>query len=128
MLSWSAETTNRAVNLEAIASDDGSPGLPGGGELLAFTTATVSREPARIATTRDALVAVLGPEAMVEAAAVIGNFEMMNRIADGVGMPVGGGTRRRMEPLITSLGLDRFPHARPSGFAGPTGTAGSGPR
>jgi alkylhydroperoxidase family enzyme len=111
MLSWSAETTNRTVDLEAIAFDEVSPGLPGGDELLAFTTATVAREPGLIATARDALVAALGPEAMVDAAGVIGNFEMMNRIADGVGMPVGGGTRSRMEPLITSLGLDRFPHA-----------------
>jgi len=111
MLSWSAETTNRTVDLEAIASDDVSPGLPGGEELLAFTSATVSREPDRIVTTRDTLVAAVGPAAMVDAAAVIGNFEMMNRIADGVGMPVGRGTRTRMEPMITSLGLDRFPHA-----------------
>lgn len=111
MLSWSAETTSRTVDLEAIAFDEVSPGLPGGGELLSFTTATVAREPDRIAIARDALVTALGPEAMVDAAGVIGNFEMMNRIADGVGMPVGGGTRSRMESLITSLGLDRFPHA-----------------
>lgn len=111
MLSWSAETTNQTVDLEAIASDEVASGLPGGNELLAFATATVARLPDRIATARDALVAALGPEAMVDAAAVIGNFEMMNRIADGVGMPVGGGTRSRMDPLISSLGLDRFPHA-----------------
>jgi hypothetical protein len=46
----------------------------------------------------------------VRAAAVIGNFQMMNRVADATGMPVGTGSRGANAELIAELGLDRFDH------------------
>lgn len=109
MLSWSVEETNQQINLLPIADGRGDPLLPGGRELIGFVDATLSGN--RIAAARSAVVTALGAEAAVDAAAVTGNFEMMNRIADGVGMPVGTGTRKRMAPIIQQLGLDRFPHA-----------------
>ena len=41
---------------------------------------------------------------------VIGNYQMMNRVADGTGIPVGKGSRLRNADLITRLGLDRLDH------------------
>jgi hypothetical protein len=111
MLSWSSSETSRDIDLLAVTNDDRDPGLAGGRRLLAFATAILTGEPSDVAAARDAVAAALGPEAVVDAAAVVGNFEMMNRIADAVGMPVGRGTRTRMHPTITALGLDRFPHA-----------------
>jgi hypothetical protein len=109
MLSWSVEATGQQVNLTPIAGDGGDPLLPGGRELIDYVTAVLSGR--GVAEARDRVAANLGAPATVTAAAVTGNFEMMNRIADGVGMPVGGGTRRTMAQVIDDLHLDRYPHA-----------------
>lgn len=109
MLSWSIEQTNAHVELKAVTDRSVDPLLPGGIELLDFVDAVLAGR--GIEAARGAVVSRLGEEAAVDAAAVTGNFEMMNRIADGVGMPVGAGTRRRMAAVITDLGLDTFPHA-----------------
>ena len=109
MLSWSAEETNQEVDLLPIATGTGDPRLPGGTKLIEWVDAALSGS--GVSSTRDAVVAELGQEAAVDAASVIGNFEMMNRIADGVGMPVGAGTRKKMADVIELLGLDRYPHA-----------------
>ena len=109
MLSWSAEATNQAVDLVPIATGSGDPLLPGGSELIEYVTAILSGRD--IGAARHAVTAMLGATGAVDAAAVTGNFEMMNRIADAVGMPVGQGTRQRMATVIADLGLDRYPHA-----------------
>ncbi|MDJ0664742.1 MAG: hypothetical protein QNJ75_09290 [Acidimicrobiia bacterium] len=109
MLSWSCKETNQKVDLLPIASGTGDPLLPGGEALIGMVNATLAGS--GVADARDKVVAALGGEAAVDAAAVIGNFEMMNRIADGVGMPVGAGSRKRMADVIELLGLDQYPHA-----------------
>ena len=109
MLSWSTETTSQEVDLLPIATGSGDPLLPGGDELLELVNKTLAGKD--VAAARNAVVAKLGEAAAVDAASVIGNFEMMNRIADGVGMPVGAGTRKRMADVIELLGLDWYPHA-----------------
>lgn len=109
MLSSSIAATNAEVDLEAIADRTRDPMIPGGTELLNYVDSVLTGTD--IAAARAAVVAVLGNDAAVDAAGVMGNFEMMNRIADGVGMPVGTGTRKRMADIITNLELDRYPHA-----------------
>jgi hypothetical protein len=109
MLSSSIAATNAQVDLKAITDRTRDPLIPGGAELLDFVDAALTGSVA--ATARAAVAVALGNEAVVDAAGVMGNFEMMNRIADGVGMPVGAGTRQRMADIITDLELDRYPHA-----------------
>ena len=109
MLSWSIEATDAQVDLRAITNRAYDPLIPGGAELLDFVDAALTGSDTAAA--RAAIGTTLGNEAVVDAAGVMGNFEMMNRIADGVGMPVGAGRRRQMAEVIDDLGLDRFPHA-----------------
>ena len=109
MLSWSIEETKGQVNLIAISQRSVDPLVPGGRLLLDYVDAILSGR--GIGQTRTAVVEMLGTAAAVDAAAATGNFEMMNRISDGVGMPVGRGTRKRMRQIIDDLELDRFPHA-----------------
>ena len=52
---------------------------------------------------------------MVDAAAVIGNFERMNRIADGTGIPIDAPVEAATGDLREELDLDRFASARNSG-------------
>lgn len=109
MLSWSIEETNAQVELKAITDPALDPLIPGGKELLGYVDAVLGD--GDIAGSRASVISAMGQSAAVDAAAVIGNFEMMNRIADGVGMPVGAGTRKQQSQLIRDLRLDRFPHA-----------------
>jgi hypothetical protein len=83
--------------------------VEGSGELLGFVDATLEpdTDPAAARTT---LEARLGAAATVRAAAVIGNFEMMNRLADGIGVPVGRVTMEREAEMLEALGLDRIAH------------------
>jgi hypothetical protein len=54
------------------------------------------------------VIGALGGPALADAAGVIGTFEMMNRIAEGTGMPVGRDALASTEDLREALGLDRF--------------------
>jgi hypothetical protein len=110
MLSWSSEETNTPVNLMAVADPAVDPLIPGGVALLRFTDAVLERAPGQIALARGDLDDEVGRAGVVKAAGVIGNFQMMNRVADGMGMPVGQGSRIRHADLIEQLGLGRLDH------------------
>ena len=85
MLSWSRTEAGTPADLAAIAEGPGDAGLPFGGELVAFTDAVGGCDDVALADARDALRAAAGTAFMVDAAAVIANFEMMTRVADGTG-------------------------------------------
>ena len=85
MLSWSSTTASTPADLAAIAEGTGDGGLPNGRALIDFTNAVGGDDEAALAAARDALCAAAGEAFMVDAAAVIANFEMMTRVADGTG-------------------------------------------
>lgn len=111
MLRWSAETTRVPVDVRAVTDPSIDPLLPGGRELIGLVDASVDGGADDEGEAREAVRSVLGEPALVDAAAVIGNFQMMNRVADATGMPVGRGSRARSGALIEQLGLDRFDHS-----------------
>lgn len=88
MLRASADARGLAIDLDGIRSPLVDSGVPGGPELVAFTDAIVLRDDHELATARERLVVRLGPGAAMRAAAVAGNFEMMNRLLDAAGVPV----------------------------------------
>lgn len=108
MLSWSAEITQTPLDLRAVIDPAVDPLMPGGRAVLDLTDAVLrgSRSEEPVGCVRDQL----GERGLMHAVAVIGNFQMMNRVADGTGMPVSGGTRSRLAGLISELELDRFDH------------------
>ena len=109
MLRESATATLREVDLGALVDRRVDSLLPGGSGLLDLVDVTVSRVDDGGAA-RDRVRVELGAAALIDAAGVIGNFEMMNRIADATGMPVGRGARMANADLIATLGLERFDH------------------
>ena len=111
MLSWSASETGRDLDLGGLVDPSTDP-LPGHGgtELVAVGRAVMEREPD--ATHAERLAEVIGPLGAIQAAGVAANFEIMNRVVDAVGLPLGRGNRRMMAEEIALLGTDRFPHAR----------------
>lgn len=106
MLRESAAATGREVDLRAVTRPETDSKIPAGKQLLDLVDATVARHELAIAPAREWVLDELGGEALVDAAGVIGNFEMMNRIADATGIPVGRGARRAMADIIEDLGFE----------------------
>ncbi|MEL6983079.1 MAG: hypothetical protein AAFO29_11700 [Actinomycetota bacterium] len=108
MLRASSHTTGRPADLAAVVDPMRDSLLPAGFQLLAFTDAAVLRDPDEMPAARAALHEAAGPKAVVRAAAVAGNFEMMNRLLDATGVVVTG---RRLQ-LAEELGLRVPDHLR----------------
>jgi hypothetical protein len=90
MLSWSSHEQGELVDVAHLVADvrdgiDGGGGVALGSELSAFASAAAGSDLDALARRREALVAATSWEFMVDAAAVVANFEMMTRVADGTG-------------------------------------------
>jgi hypothetical protein len=96
------------LNHGSIADPSIPIGVPGGNTLLRFVDAAIGRSDEPLGDSHNAIIEELGPEALVDAAAVFGNFEMMNRIAEGTGIPLTHQLLKREERLITDLGIDNL--------------------
>lgn len=113
MLRASAKATNnKDLNLFAVTKNDqASSGVRGGEALLAFAEAAVTRSE-RLPDVREALKEALGEQGLIEAAAVIGNFERMTRIADATGIPLDERNIEFTREVREILELGRFTSAR----------------
>jgi hypothetical protein len=87
MLRASVEHTGATADLSGINGGSDS-GLPHGLLLVALADAAVDGNPDRLAAARSQLVEATSYEFMVDAAAVIANFEMMTRVADTTGAAI----------------------------------------
>lgn len=107
------------VDLEAITKGATGEvaGVACGAELIAYADAVVARS-SDVTRTRDAVQKSLGNEGVVDAAAIIANFQRMVRIADGVGIPVDGQMNLISADLQHELGLDKFSSAEGRGKNG----------
>lgn len=96
-------------------TDDGAAaasGIPHATQLLAFAEAAVSGSEAQLAQARQGLLDTVGPEGLVDAAAVVGNFQRMTRIADATGIPLDPPVNVLAGDLQDDLGLRDFGSAR----------------
>ena len=86
MLRASSQATDTRSDLRGVTDVTVDPLVPAGRELIAFTDAAVLHDTAEIAPAREALIAAAGSAAAARAATVAGNFAMMNRLLDGIGV------------------------------------------
>lgn len=114
MLRASIEYSGAEAELSGIAEGAkvGDAGIEHGERLTAFADAAVQGDTAELATARDALRAAAGSEVVVDAAAVVGNFERMVRIADGAGIPLDGVVDALTSGFREELGLDAYQSRR----------------
>jgi len=82
--------------------------VPAADILLAFADAVVAGEGTDLDAARARLRDALGRAAVVDAAAVIANFQRMTRIADATGIPLDREANLVSAPLQERLGIDRF--------------------
>jgi hypothetical protein len=107
MLRESSSAFEYHLDLDALRDPAIPTGVPGGNLLLRLVDAVlVGSEP--LHRIHDEIVAELGPEALVDAASVFGNFEMMNRVAEVSGIPVPQQGIDRNRDLIDRLDIGRF--------------------
>jgi hypothetical protein len=90
-------------------STGGPTGVEHGEELLAFTEAVMRGEAATAERAR--LREILSPEAFVDLAAVIGSFNVVDRIADATGIPVDATMLEMSREVRAELDLGRFASA-----------------
>lgn len=106
MLSWSAEHIGYDLDIRAIGDPGFACGIPGGNALLGLVDAVLSD--GNLTAAHEAIRAELGDGALAHAAGVFGNFQMMNRIAEGTGIPIPKQRIAASMDQIEAVGLHRM--------------------
>jgi hypothetical protein len=106
--------TGNEIDVGAVTDDAAAAGsgIPHAEALLAFTEAAVLGSEAELSEARQRLRDAVGSEGLVDAAAVVGNFERMTRIADSTGIPLDPPVNVLAGDLQEDLGLTEFGSAR----------------
>ncbi len=86
----------------------GEVGIEHAAELVRFTEAVMRDDDAELAQARDALRAVLSDEQFVDTCAVIGAFNVVDRIADSTGIPLDEPIKEISAEVREELDLGRF--------------------
>lgn len=110
MLSLSIQNQGKEVDLSGVVkgADEVDERIPAGKVLARFAEAVVLGTEADVSAARVEVIEAVGPEGFVDAAAVIGSFERMVRIADGTGIPLDETTMTRSENIREELGINSF--------------------
>ena len=110
MLRASIESEGGEDDLRSLTDGEAAvdSSVRGAATLILFVEATLSGEAAEIAKARDRVRDDLGSAALVDAAAVIGNFERMVRIADSTGIPLDTPVNVATSEIRGELGIDGF--------------------
>jgi alkylhydroperoxidase family enzyme len=89
MLRASSQVSGEAVDLRAVTGKgDADAGVRHGRRLIAFAEAVQADDDEVLRREREALRALLSPEELVDACAVIAAFNVVDRIADATGIPL----------------------------------------
>ena len=104
----------QAIDLSAVNGGERDTGVALGRELLAFTDAVMANDAAGIEATREVVHRALGDAGVVDTAAVIAMFNVVDRVADATGIPIDEGPTRDMRYGVGGeLGMEALtPEAR----------------
>lgn len=105
-LRWSGEVHEYDIRIEGIADPSVDVGVPGGLALVGLVDRMVEGDISARRQARATVLEELGPESLVDAAAVFGNFEMMNRVAEATGISVPPQALEREAEMMHTLGLN----------------------
>ena len=110
MLRASVETEGAEADYRGIADGESADAssVPAAGALVGLVEAALSADGGDGEQARERVRRELGSAALVDAAAVIGNFERMTRIADSTGIPLDAPVNVATEAIRAELGIDRF--------------------
>ena len=86
----------------------GDGGVPYGALLTGFAEAVLGDDDARLSALRENVAKALGTEALVDAAAIVGFFDAIDRVADATGIPLDPERVGLTADLRAELGIDAF--------------------
>ena len=108
LLRASGQHDNRDYALHGVMDGATATGVTGGATLLALADAALGRDDALLARVRAAVRDSLGEAALLDAAAVIGGFDGITRIADAIGIPLEQAKAEQTADFFDALGIGRF--------------------
>jgi hypothetical protein len=100
------------LDLRAVTDDTIVCGLDNEDVLRRFADAAVGVSGETLGQARAALLERMGPGALVEAAAICAMFSLLDRLANGIGIPLEPHVVRSTDDFREPLGLVRFNSAR----------------
>jgi alkylhydroperoxidase family enzyme len=105
MLSLSNKDNELDLDLIKHGSQGSSCGVPAEEELVRFAEAVVLRNVEAIRPAREALEKHVGSEGLVSAAAVVAQFNAINRVAGGIGISLDKSMAEMGAEVIEALGI-----------------------
>ncbi|MCY4386824.1 MAG: hypothetical protein OXC18_06930 [Desulfurellaceae bacterium] len=78
---------------------------------MRFAAALMKPDTAELATARDAVAERLGPDAVTTASIIGGNFSMLDRVANAIGISVDAMVVKPTADFREALGINAFPSA-----------------
>jgi len=108
LLRASGRHADRDFSLDAVMRGDPGSDVPHGGVLLAFAQAVLARDEPALDRTRAAVRAAVGDAGLSDAAAVIGGFDGITRIADATGIPLEPEKAAATADFFGALDIGRF--------------------
>jgi alkylhydroperoxidase family enzyme len=90
----------------------GDGGVAHGAALIAFAEAVLGDDDAALDAARSQLQKQIGPAGLVDAAAVVGLFNAIDRIADATGIPLEPEKAAATADFRTALAIDSFATGR----------------
>lgn len=116
----SGEATGGRIDLGLIRDPHaGDGGIPHGALLAAFAEAAISGNAQDLDAVRAEVISKMGGEAMIDAAAVVAQFNANDRVADATGIPLDSSTERMTTELRETLGLNIFADRKRGAIAAP---------
>jgi len=102
-------THNSDYDLNAVTgASQGDAGVPHGRLLVEFAEAVLGEDEVVLTRARAALSEAIGPAGLVDAAAVVGLFNAIDRVADATGIPLEAEKAAASADFRAALGVDRF--------------------
>jgi hypothetical protein len=110
MLRASIETDGAEADYRGLVDGESaeSSSVPFAGPLVGLVDASLSGDEQDGLAARARVRHEMGWPALVDAAAVIGNFERMTRIADGTGIPLDAPVKIATESIRADMGIDQY--------------------
>lgn len=110
LLRASGEATGTSVDLHSVMQgrEATESDIAHSGVLLQFCEAAVTGSDDELVAARERVLHELGPSELIDAAAVIGNFERNVRIADSTGIPLDDFLEERSVDFREEIGIEAF--------------------
>lgn len=108
MLGASGRHTGDTYAFSGVLDGSGASGVAQAAMLLPLADAAIGGTDEALAEARALAIAALGSVALTDAAAVIGGFDGITRVADATGIPLDARVAGPSASWRAELGIDRF--------------------